>query len=684
MNAIFKKEFKNFFITPIGYVYLIFFQILASFFFVRTTNELSYADMSGSFFFFILIFVLLIPVLTMRLISEEKKNKTDQLLLTSPISTFEIVIGKYLATICLFTISVILTLAFPIIIMIFGKTSILLITSQYIGFFMLGMSFIAIGMYTSSLTENQIISAIISFASFLIIFFIEWVPINNTSLIKLVDAFSLIKHYENFNIGILSFSEFFYFLTIISIFFALTIKNLKSINNKKYSYVITIFTISLLIFFNIVVNYVCDKFDLKFDLSANKIYTISKETKDLLKKINKEILIYEVIADGRTSKEIENFIKKYTSCNNKIKYEIINLNDNLDFFKKYNDINQDNIKPGNLIIECNDKHKIISSNSFVSEEGIQIEQKLTSTIDSVFNNVENHVMFSVGHNESFNNYSIKEMLECENYTCTNIDLTVDNIDDEKKNILIVVDPELDFSESEIEKIKKFSDSGKNLIIFLSPFNKKLPNLTNYLKAWGIEPQDDFVIETDGKMYQMINNGVQLLLPDISYHETTSNLISSHIFLTRAKSLKFNEIENINTLTFFKTSEKSISKKNKENNVGSFNLGLLSTKKIKNNLEIQELKDVEENDEKFLESNMMTFGSPSILMDIGANIKFLINAVNFLSKKEDSILISAKIITPFTMEISKKNSDYIKTFLFLGIPSLFLLSGVLILKRRQRN
>ena len=177
MLAVFRRELRAYFSSPIGFTFVGFFILLAGVFFA-ISNLLSanpnYTGVLGSITF---IFLFVVPILTMRLISEETRMKTDQLLITSPLSITGIVVGKYMAAVGVFFITLVITLVYPIIMSFFalGGLAWWEIIGGYIGFFLLGSSFISVGLFFSSLTDNQIIAAVETFAALLLIWILDFI-----------------------------------------------------------------------------------------------------------------------------------------------------------------------------------------------------------------------------------------------------------------------------------------------------------------------------------------------------------------------------------------------------------------------------------------------------------------------------------------------------------------------------
>lgn len=234
MKAIFKKEFKNYFLSPVGYVFVGVFMALAAMFFASGILRTQRADISLMFSDINVVYLFLASLLTMRLIAEEKNKKTDQLLLTSPVSITEIVLGKYFAAMAVFMVTMLLSLIFPIIMFVFGNPSISEIIGSYIGFILLWGAFIAIGVFISSLTESQMIAGVATFAGLLLIYFINWfkMSVKSALLQKVIGWFSLLDRYGEFQNGILNFENVIYYLSFIFIFLFFTIR---VIDKRRYS-----------------------------------------------------------------------------------------------------------------------------------------------------------------------------------------------------------------------------------------------------------------------------------------------------------------------------------------------------------------------------------------------------------------------------------------------------------------
>lgn len=229
MKAIFKKELRSYFFSPLGYVFIAMFALVTALFFFVYNLVQGIGDMNYLFSNITLLLVLIIPVLTMRSFAEEKSRKTDQLLLTSPISVWEIVAGKTFAAYVVFALALGLTLIYPLILSFYTEIAWSVVFCNYLGFFLMGATFISIGIFISSLTENLLISAIASFGALFAIYLMDWVSgsVSNPVISLLANAISVTARYTDFSIGIINIPHVIYYISAISIFSVLTITNIE-------------------------------------------------------------------------------------------------------------------------------------------------------------------------------------------------------------------------------------------------------------------------------------------------------------------------------------------------------------------------------------------------------------------------------------------------------------------------
>lgn len=163
MLAIYKKEVKGFMTSMIGYVFLTFLLVVCGIYYTAYQLQSRYPYFAYTLQAIQFVFLIAVPVLTMRILAEERKQKTDQLLLTAPVTVTEIIIGKYMALVTVYLIAVAVLCCYPLIITQFGNAALPETYTALFGFFLLGCSFLAVGLYLSSITESQVIAAVVTF-----------------------------------------------------------------------------------------------------------------------------------------------------------------------------------------------------------------------------------------------------------------------------------------------------------------------------------------------------------------------------------------------------------------------------------------------------------------------------------------------------------------------------------------
>ncbi len=287
MGAIYKKELKSYFTSMIGCVFLAIMLIIISIYFFVVNMLNMYAEMSTTLNAITFVIVLIMPIITMRTLAEENKQKTDQLLFTAPVSIVKIILGKYLALITLYGIGMAVICTYPIIMNMYGDAQIAQSYSSILGFFLMGAAYLAIGLFISSLTESQVIAGVISFIVMIftylmtniagllptghlsqvvclavivvIISCIAYIMMHNLVvtaaicivgeafvaimyfvrpsfydglMVNILSWFSVVDRYRSFSLGIMDVSAMVYYLSVIFVFIFFTVMRIKK---KRWS-----------------------------------------------------------------------------------------------------------------------------------------------------------------------------------------------------------------------------------------------------------------------------------------------------------------------------------------------------------------------------------------------------------------------------------------------------------------
>ena len=226
MNAVFKREFKSYFSTPIGFIVLAFYFFLGLFFsliYQSGSPDISMVIMAMS-----TVAVFTMPVLTMRLMSEDRRQKVDQALLTAPVKLTGIVLGKFFAALAVFALGFAPTVIFEIIIASYVSVNVMSYIYALFGMLLLGSALIAIGMFISSLTESSVISAILTLViNILVLYMSNFASMINVSWIAaVVEKAAFISAAENFGESVLSVPDILYFVSISAAFLFLCVRSL--------------------------------------------------------------------------------------------------------------------------------------------------------------------------------------------------------------------------------------------------------------------------------------------------------------------------------------------------------------------------------------------------------------------------------------------------------------------------
>lgn len=287
MGAIYKKELKSYFTSMLGCVFLAILLLITGIYFIIVNMLNMYAEMSTTLGAITFVIVLSIPIITMRTLAEENRQKTDQLLFTAPVSVTKVVLGKYLALVTLYGIAMAVLCIYPIIMNMYGNAQLAQSYSSILGFFLMGSAYIAIGVFISSLTESQVIAGVISFivmiftylmtsiasmlptshiavcifmgilvilvaavaylmmhnnlitiiillageAAVLAIYFIK-PSLYDGLIVNVLSWFSITDRYNSFALGIMDISSLVYYLSVIFVFVFLTVMRIRK---KRWS-----------------------------------------------------------------------------------------------------------------------------------------------------------------------------------------------------------------------------------------------------------------------------------------------------------------------------------------------------------------------------------------------------------------------------------------------------------------
>ena len=716
MRAIFKKEIMTYFHSVLGYFFI------AAIWFVFAIYALAYNLRFGSPYVGLTVsaipalFFVAIPFLTMKTLSDEKRNRTDQLLMTSPVSVYKIVIGKFLGVTFVFIIPTVLILLYSLYLNMFGSISMIDTAVALLAYALYGMACIAVGIYISSLTEKSILAAAITFVIIFCTYMMDGlkslVSANENLITKVMDIFDAAKRFDMlvsieydatgniYSTSSFDLSAVIYFISIIFVMLFLTVWRIKrkrvTFSIKNYAFNIggvsfAVFIIALVVFANMFIvkipeNYRIVKFDNK------ELYGISQQTKNVLNSLGYDIKIYVLSKEENVDNTLNNTLKEYKSMSDKISVEYIDITKNTNFAEKYT--NQ-TLSEGSLIIESEKRFKVIPFSSIYEFEydystytqnitGYDGEGQITSAIDYCVRDNMPKVYIIAGHNEYELNTGFTGILEKENIDYSTISLmNYDEIPEDAKCVIINA-PETDFSKDDSEKVINYLNKGGKVIITTEFVQNSLTNFENIISDFGMTIKHGCIADNTFDNYYQSQI---YLLPDINYADETMDIAGEYSYimapLAQAITVPENEVENMTYTRLLTTSDKAVLKSGKNqiktfekeegDEEGSFCIGVKAQKEIAEDTY----------------GTLYVFGSAQMFTDdidayvSGNNKKLFKNIVKITSDISESISIPVKSYSIPKLMVAESNIHLFIVVAIIVIPLTIILTGMIVWLRRRK-
>ncbi len=697
MNAVYEREWRSYFHSPIGYIFVAVFIALCSFFFVNGALMYQTADLNLIFSNINVVYLFLVSILTMGLFSNERSRKTDQLLLTSPVEVGNIVWGKYLAALTVFGITLLLSLIYPFILNLFGNPSPFEMLGIYIGFILLWSAFIAIGMFISALTENQMIAAVVTFGILLIVYYMNALTANitNDTLREVVRWFSLMDRYAEFQTGILNITGVVYYLSFVFVFVFLTSQVIK---RRQYSdtkvrinnTVVTAAVIAGVVLLNAILSTLGAKLPMKIDLTHDRVYAYSQQTKEVLATLEDEVEIYALYPESANTSfadTVREYLEQYQQMSDKITVTYKDPYEEPAFVRQYGS----EAAVGSIIVVQGKRSKIVPleklyrQSQYTGTTFIDAENQLTSAIRYVSGMGQNATAYFIkGHNEFAGaDSALAAEFENEGYTVGEVNIAIDGIP-EDADLLISLAPSVDLSAQERDALDAYLLKGGKGAFVLTAGTAPMERLYGYLAEWGITVNNDFVVENDASRAFRSKSGVPVPAPELQQHAITEKLLDSDIPFLSPSSCSFTLAKN-NTQSTIVTSLLNTSK----NSWGITNLAASSLEKqagdISGPLTLSAIaeKTTQEGGKLLVLGSLQAVETQGILTDSSyCNGDFILNACSYLTDKGDALNIRAKVISAEALTMTEQQVKMAAILLQYVIPILVILAGLAVWLRRR--
>lgn len=707
MIAVMKKELRSYLYSVTGCIFIAANLLFLGIYFTAYNLSGGYPTISYTLNSAVFIFLLITPILTMRIMAEEQRQKTDQLLLTSPTSIMKIVLGKYFAMLVIFLIPVAVTCVYPLILRVFGKVAFAESYTAVLGYFVFGAACIAIGLFISSLTDNQIVAAVLTFAVMLLGFLMTGITglisSSGNVLTKILSAFDLGSRLTNIMSGILDLKSVIYYVTVTVLMLFLTYESVQkrrfsvSSNTFKlsaYNSTVVVFAVAIAVIVNLLAGQIPDSYA-QIDTTKNNLYTVSKESREYLKTLDKDVTIYCMSNKSDMDKTVIKTLSEYTTLSSRIKVKYVNPNLNPTFASKYT---SDEVSTGSLIVVCGERSKVISNSSLYETQmdyqtysqqttGYDGEGQITAALAYVTSDSATKLCMITGHGE----YDMSAMTKLSSdLSKANIDVTSLNLMDVKDSvsdcdIMMIMAPTSDYTKDDAKKVIDYLKNGGKAIIATAYPQDGSASLTNFysiLQYYGCNIVDGVVVDTDmGRYY---SNNPLYLLPNVESGTLTSTLTADnkYVFAPYAQGITVSSDNLRDTLEVtpqLTTSDKAYSKTNVTNTstiekeagdiAGPFDIGVYAT----------------EGDTKlalFSSAEMFSDNAYQIVGD--SNNELIMNAVKDMVKTVNGPSIPAKEYDTTTITVSRAFTILYSLVFSILLPIAIIALGVVLWARRRHK
>lgn len=706
MIAVYKRELKSIFHSMIGWVFMAIILFFTGLYFSAYNLGQGYPYFAYALSSILFVLLIVVPVLTMRIMADDKRQNTDQLLYTAPVPAYQIILGKYLSLVTTFLFPVLIMSIYPLALGLMGEVPYADTYVSILGFFVFGAACIAIGQFASSLSENQIVAAVLAF----LLLFLGYTMAGISGLLftgenlvtKILDIYSFNSRISTFFDGVFDVPSFVYFLTLIVVFLFFTTQVIrkkrwsvatKRIRRGAFSTGLIVVVIAASILVNYGVSLLPDSMK-QFDVTNEKLYQISEQTEEMLRNLDEDVTIYVLAKESSQDTVIEKTIAKYETGSGHVTVIFKDPSLYPEFAGSYT---QDTLESNSLIVESQKRYKVVSYSDLYESDidyttytqtvtGYDGEGQLTSAIAYVTSEEMPKLYEITGHGELALSGSVLASIQKENVDMESMNLlNYDAIPEDAAGILVLA-PTADYTQEDAQKISNYLDNGGKAIFITSWTQEGTPVFTKIFEKYGLTLVDGIVADPDSNYYYQ---NPYYLLPDVSGSAVTSSLVSDKrfVFMPYAQGIVVEENEETEGEPEVKqilvTSDKAYAKTNMQNMQtweredgdvsGPFALGVYVTQE----LGAEEMKFLWLTSENFISDDANATVS-------GANFEMITNMIAQMSDQETSVSIPVKDYTAANLTVPRSVFYIGSTTVMFLIPVVVLVSGLVIWLGRRKK
>ena len=461
----------------------------------------------------------------------------------------------------------------------------------------------------------------------------------------------------------------------------------KKVRYGSYSSLIAVVVIAILI----IVNLVVDQLPFNWDLTANKLYSISEQTTNMLDGLEDDIDIIALYEKGTQRSIVDEILNRYTMYSKKVNLEYVDPIQNPGYMKQF-EKEGESLSQGSLIVKSGDKFKTISrfdlyNYSYQGDspraESLVVEQRVTSAIMYVTSD-DNPMIYSLqGHGETKMPYELSKQLENENYDIGELNLITEEKVPEDADMLFIMSPKRDLSEDEENKIREYLENSGRIVFIMDFLDVEIPRFEGILKSYGVGLSGAMAVEEDTNRFM---NFPIWLVPKLGGHEILKPIKSGDMFTllpyaqpieeldTKRRSLEIDSLLTTSDVAWGKTNlDEQDLEKSADSLSGPFDLALAVTDKP-DNYEDKPTKLIVIGGSRFLDSQF--------LGQVPGNLNLMLNSFNWLQDREESISIRPKSLGLKRLRMTQQQSLIMSGVAVILIPAIILIMGIIVWARRR--
>lgn len=707
MRAIYKRELRSYFCSFTGWLFVAVNLFVMGLYFIVYNMLMGYPTIAYVLQSIVFTFIVTIPILTMRTLSEERKNKTDQLILTAPVSVGKIVLGKYLALATVLFLPTAFMGILPLFLMQGGDFQLGVSYASLLGFFLYGCLALAVGLFLSSLTESVVIAAVLSFGALFLGYIMPGISnlltSTGTSAVttvigKILSCFDMVSRFDTLSSGYFELEAVVYYLTAISLALFCTAQtiqkrryNISGGGLKVGAYSVTgiLLAIAAVVAVNPGLNYVPEQYS-SFDLTENRLYALTDETKAFLSGLSEDITIYVLAEEGAGDADFSKTLERMADQSTHIKIKYVSPAKNPNFYQNYTDVQPSS---GSLIVEGDRRSTVVDYGDIYTYEmdystysyqttGYDGEGQTVSALAYVTTE-DMPVFYAIGGHgeleleEKFVNTITKENAACE----TLMLYSVDEIPEDAQGVILNA-PTSDYSKEDAEKVIAYLQKGGNALIISTMAEGEMANFKSILDFYGITEVDGTIVEEDRNYYYQ---NPYYLFPEIVSAEVTAPLADGLVFAPFSKGLSYDEEkDDIHYTPLLTTSSSAFSKvditDNSDYSKGANDIDGPFTVSV----------EVEKSTENGGVSHAYVVGGESLFTSLaddmapGNNVKLFSSMISMLAEHESSVAVPVKSLSMPNLVFNAQTAYLAAVLCVIVIPLATLAAGLVVWLRRRRR